>query len=228
MKKLLILLLTIHVANAGERILFLGDSLAFGSFGEKIFQSINAKDGFTLSMYVGCGFQASDWLKENTTSDCGYKYREPGAKSWTNLRNGRVPGLRELVTRINPTMMIVELGGNMYGQLKNVANPMANSKLIEEMKRMKEAALGTGTTARKCMWITPQYTTEDVSLEKQRAFEVIAEKVLKPECETFLSYEPIRQFCEKNGLHAAGHPSTTIYDYWASLVIPKIVEVSGN
>lgn len=142
---------------APDHILFIGDSLSVGAFGEAVQQQLARKFGpSNVAAYASCGSSPEHWLQNEPAfyTKCGYRESTPDRPPiFSGFVNGkppkatRTPKLETLVRRHRATIVVVQLGTNWMD--RNLSDEQISSYLDRFI-----AAARTGPV-RQVIWIAP-------------------------------------------------------------------------
>lgn len=174
--------------HEGVKVLILGDSLALCGFGQRLDdrfrKSPQVKATFT---YIACGTNPLSWLKErpyaHIQTHCGYIAIEsnPGSGHVKELQDvygqtrGHVPGshpvpkLEDLLTALQPDILIMQTGTNLFDLFpdhKNVNPNRHGPALRSYFVPFINKAVQTPSNLRKIYWVASP-TSGRVSKEIQ-------------------------------------------------------------
>lgn len=143
--------------SAQTRILFIGDSLSVGAFGEAVQRHLARVYGpQNVASYASCGSSPENWLASEPGfyTKCGYRQSTPDrAPVFRDFLNGHAPRatltpkLEILVRRHDPTVVVVQLGTNWMDR------GMSDAQISSITDRFVRAARSAG--ARQIVWIEP-------------------------------------------------------------------------
>jgi hypothetical protein len=106
--------------RASTGVLYIGDSLSVGAFGETLYDHLVSTVGSrNVALYASCGSSPENWLRKEPTffSRCGYREQTPSGSAAVDSRTHHVtPKVEELLRRYRPTTVIVQLGTNWMDQ----------------------------------------------------------------------------------------------------------------
>lgn len=176
----------VAAAPDGVRVLVLGDSLALCGFGkrldERFRQSPHVKATFT---YLACGTNPLSWLKErpytHIQTHCGFVSIESTTGRVKELEDvygqtrGHVPGshpvpkLEDLLTTLQPDILIMQTGTNLFDLFpdKKSVNPNRHgAELRNFLAPFINRAATTPSNLRKIYWVASP-TSGRVSKEIQ-------------------------------------------------------------
>lgn len=145
------------------RLLFIGDSLSTGPFGERLLTSFTR--GFGRSrvwFYASCGSSVEDWLSAEPVfhTPCGYRELTPETDLREEYRDGRrprpmpTPKIEDLIRKHHPAIVVVQLGTNHFDDLER-DGPDALPRLEIIFQRFAGALVRSRSSVRRVVWITP-------------------------------------------------------------------------
>lgn len=120
------------------KILYLGDSLSIGAFGQTFDSSMRAS-GFEVHTVVAGGASPYYWLKEYQPLPCTIGFWEKSPTGERRLGYVRaVPKIEDLISEVKPNVVVVQTGINLYATLRSKRRPKSEnvaevSSLIEQM-----------------------------------------------------------------------------------------------
>lgn len=127
-------------ASAGT-VLFVGDSHSVGPFGWKVDELLRGA-GHATASYASCGSIAQWWVTGKPTP-CGYFFRGLDGKTEKGQK-GPTPIFAELLAKVRPDAVIVELGANYAGL-------PSDDFAVKDMAAMAEKIRAAGAA---CYWVT--------------------------------------------------------------------------
>jgi hypothetical protein len=140
-----------------DRVLFIGDSLSVGPFGESIQGQLAQRFGVSnVAAYASCGSSPEHWLQSTPVfwTKCGYRESTPTRPPvMTQFSNGRpprpraTPKLETLVRRHRATIVVVQLGTNWMDR------PLTDAQMSSIIDRFVAAA--RSGPVRQIIWIAP-------------------------------------------------------------------------
>ena len=125
-------------AAAKTKILYLGDSLSIGAFGQT-FDSSMRVSGFEVHTVVAGGASPYYWLKEYQALPCTIGFWEKSPTGERRLGYVRaVPKIEDLIAQVKPNVVVVQTGINLYVTLRSKHRSKSDnvaevSSLIEQM-----------------------------------------------------------------------------------------------
>lgn len=124
--------------DASYRVLFLGDSMSFGGFGDRLDELLRSDPGVShLYTYMACGVFPLSWTKippfANIKTSCGYTSIEPGDNPLKPQRfvdvygrpaghvpsSHRVPKIETLLDTAKPDVIVFQSGNNFFSCFKD-------------------------------------------------------------------------------------------------------------
>ncbi|MEC5127781.1 hypothetical protein VSU19_13530 [Verrucomicrobiales bacterium BCK34] len=120
------------------KILYLGDSLSIGAFGQTLDSSMRAS-GFEVHTVVAGGASPYYWLKEYQPLPCTIGFWEKSPTGERRLGYVRaVPKIEDLIDDMKPNVVVVQTGINLYATLRSKRRAKSDnvaevSSLIEQM-----------------------------------------------------------------------------------------------
>ena len=149
--------------NAG-RILFIGDSLTVGGFGETLQDLLVTRYGSeNVFVYGSCGSAPQHWLTVEPVhvTKCGYRERTPQRTAVLDYKNGvrpppvATPKIEKLLWLHKPQVVIVQLGTNWFDDLLGRNNDEEIKKMTQSLDRLAAALRG-----KQVIWVLPPDTTK--------------------------------------------------------------------
>lgn len=141
------------------RVLYLGDSLSIGAFGQAFDQSMRSS-GFEVHTVVAGGASPYYWLKNYQSLPCTIGFWEKSPSSERRVGYVRaVPKLEDLLESHQPHVVVVQTGINLYATLRSKrrtkeANVTEVTSLIEQMCY---SIAKSGATS---YWVLPPHSHE--------------------------------------------------------------------
>ena len=134
-----------------EKILFVGDSLSVGKFGEVMGDYLIRKYGReNVALYASCGSSPENWLRDEPVyrTKCGYREMVPHRPLVMGdpMRHD-TPKLEKLLEDFNPSIIFVQQGTNWMDR------PLTDEKILSILDRFMGAVLKGGK--RRILWIGP-------------------------------------------------------------------------
>lgn len=149
-----------EAAGPKTRVLYLGDSMSIGAFGQTLDSSMRSS-GFQVHTVVAGGATPYYWLKSYQPLPCTIGFWEKSEASERRLGYVRaVPKIEDLMSTTKPNVVVVQTGINLYATLRSKRRPKEEnvkeiSSLIEEMCY---AIAGSGALS---YWVLPPHSHEE-------------------------------------------------------------------
>lgn len=150
----------VAVAAKKPRILFLGDSMSIGTFGQTLDTSLRAA-GFDVHTVVAGGASPYYWLKNYQALPCTIGFWEKSPSTERRVGYVRaVPKLEDLMEVAKPEVVVVQTGINLYATLRSKRRSKEENvgevrSLIEQMC----ASIATGGAT--SYWVLPPHSHEE-------------------------------------------------------------------
>lgn len=198
-------------AQAGSRVLYLGDSLSFGAFGATLDKQLR-QSGCEVETMVTGGATPYYWLSdfETVSGDAGHWVKREGYER--RLRRTRaVPKIEPILQKFHPEVAVVQTGTNLYATLRDKKKTPA-----ERVKAVEYAVdrLCRVLTAEKCRvyWITPPDShVGKYPRELQEQMREIIKRVAGRQGRVFDSYAVTRYtdpYPQEDGIHYGPEQAT--------------------
>jgi len=148
------------VASEKPRILYLGDSMSIGAFGQTLDTSLRAA-GFDVHTVVAGGASPYYWLKNYQALPCTIGFWEKSSSTERRVGYVRaVPKLEDLMEVARPEVVVVQTGINLYATLRSKRRSKEENvgevrSLIEQMC----ASIATGGAT--SYWVLPPHSHEE-------------------------------------------------------------------
>jgi len=186
----------------GARVLFIGDSQSLDGFAKGLYNTLTS-EGHTVFAYSVCASGPVTWVR-GYGGGCGHN------EHWVKTNSGEsmpdwTSNLRTLLASIQPTVLIVQTGDNIYADLGNFKS--LGSQMVAAIQ---------ASTVKSCAWITPPF--ENAWTSKQEGMANIAEAMTSGVCEVYASYQ------DTQGRSGFGkeHFSESASSVWLSGALPTI------
>ncbi len=156
-------------SQAGQRVLYLGDSLSMGAFGVTLDQRLR-EAGFDVYTSVTGGATPYYWLKEfeNVEADIGH-WKKTTSSDQRFKTLPATPKLEDLMKEFQPKTVIVQTGVNLYSTLRSKRlTPAQGQEKVESLVRKMAQAVTAGGA--RLYWITPpssHFQRYDQALQEQ-------------------------------------------------------------
>ena len=166
-------------AEADSRVLFLGDSFSMGSFG-RVLDHRMRETGLQVTTIVAGGASPYYWLPNYQSLPCTIGFWEKTTSRERRLGYIRaVPKMDDLMTEVEPDIVVVQTGVNLYATLRSKRRPKGENVkeinfLIDQMCQQ------IAEHDAKAYWILPPHSHEDrypIGLQKELAG--IIKKIVK-------------------------------------------------
>jgi len=147
------------VADDKPKVLYLGDSLSIGSFGQT-FDSWMRETGLEVHTVVAGGASPYYWLKAYQTLPCTIGFWEKSPTSERRLGYVRaVPKLEDLVEEYSPDVVVVQTGINLYATLRSRRRPAEENR--EEVRSLiDQMCFSISQQGAHSYWILPPHSHE--------------------------------------------------------------------
>ncbi len=158
-------------ADDKPRVLYLGDSLSIGSFGQT-FDGWMRRTGLEVHTVVAGGASPYYWLKAYQTLPCTIGFWEKSPTSERRLGYVRaVPKLEDLVKEHSPDVVVVQTGINLYATLRSRRRPAEENR--EEVRSLiDQMCFSISKQGAHSYWILPPHSHESrypATLQKELA-----------------------------------------------------------
>jgi hypothetical protein len=146
--------------GVGSRVLYLGDSMSIGAFGQTFDSSLRSS-GFQVHTVVAGGATPYYWLKSYQPLPCTIGYWEKSGDGERRLGYVRaVPKIEDLMLATKPNVVVVQTGINLYATLRSKRRPKEEN--VEEITsligRMCHVIAGSGALS---YWVLPPHSHEE-------------------------------------------------------------------
>ena len=116
------------------KVLYLGDSLSMGAFGQTLDTALRAS-GFDVHTVVAGGATPYYWLKHYQALPCTIGFWEKSASNERRVGYVRaVPKLEDLIAESNPNVVVVQTGVNLYDTLRSKRR--SKEENVEEIRSL--------------------------------------------------------------------------------------------
>lgn len=158
----LVLLLSGQVMAAGSKakVLYLGDSLSIGSFGQTFDSSLRSS-GFHVHTVVAGGATPYYWLKNYQALPCTIGFWEKSEESERRVGYVRaVPKIEDLMATTRPTVVVVQTGVNLYATLRSKRRPKEEN--VEEVRSLiDQMCYAIAEAGAISYWVLPPHSHEE-------------------------------------------------------------------
>ena len=146
-------------SGSENRVLFLGDSFSIGAFG-RTFDTRMRENGLDVFTVVAGGASPYYWLDAYQSLPCAIGYWEKSPKAERRLGYIKaVPKIENLVADIQPDVVVVQTGVNLYATLRSKRRP--KEKNVAEVRRLiDQMCYAIAKGGAKGYWILPPHSHE--------------------------------------------------------------------
>jgi hypothetical protein len=176
-----------------SRILYLGDSLSIGAFGQTFDHSLRSS-GFQVHTVVAGGASPYYWLKSYQSLPCTIGFWEKSPSSERRLGYVRaVPKLEDLISEHKPNVVVVQTGINLYATLRSKRRSKQEN-VTEVTSLIEQMCYSIAKAGATSYWVLPPHSHEKrYSKELQMELTSIMQGVVKKyEGEVFESQKVTR------------------------------------
>jgi hypothetical protein len=149
-----------EASGAKSRVLYLGDSMSIGAFGQTLDSSMRSS-GFQVHTVVAGGATPYYWLKSYQPLPCTIGFWEKSEEGERRLGYVRaVPKIEDLMSMTKPNVVVVQTGINLYATLRSKRRPKEeNVKEISSLvERMCYVIAESGALS---YWVLPPHSHEE-------------------------------------------------------------------
>ncbi|MDD2805860.1 MAG: hypothetical protein PHV33_09915 [Elusimicrobiales bacterium] len=198
------LLASLAAPACAGTVLFIGDSHSVGPFGWKLDELLRS-GGQRTATYASCGSIAQWWVTGKPTP-CGYFFRDLAGKVEKGQK-GPTPVFTDLLEKVKPELVIVELGANYAGL-------PSDEFAIKDMGEMAAKIKAAGAA---CLWVTKpdsRKNHDDIPRILELTYKAVSDK-----CQVFDSTK-VTKYPETggDGIHYWSPQGTPIANAWAQYV----------
>ncbi|XGC82299.1 SGNH/GDSL hydrolase family protein [Bdellovibrio bacteriovorus] len=136
-----------------ERVLLLGDSHAYGKYGE-VLDAHFRKGANDVTSFASCGSSPSTWMTSTAnfkTTNCGF-WQKNSMDREIRVKSHKLPSFDQEVQKLKPQLTVITLGTNILG---NTGNISSEKKHIESMMKSIRAQ------GSECVWVGPPDLAKD-------------------------------------------------------------------
>lgn len=142
------------------RILYLGDSLSIGAFGQT-FDSALRSSGFQVHTVVAGGASPYYWLKQYQALPCTIGFWEKSETTERRVGYVRaVPKLQDLISEVRPKVVVVQTGINLYATLRSKRRP-AEENIREVQGLIDQMCYAIAEGGAISYWVLPPHSHEE-------------------------------------------------------------------
>ncbi len=207
-------------------VLFVGDSLSVGKFGELVGDYLVSMFGpKNVAVYASCGSSPENWLRSESafSSKCGFRAqtsRRTIVREMTSRPVG-TPKLEDLMSIYRPGFVIVQLGTNWMDRLAVSDTPQREAEFSSILDRFIVATRSQPGSSPRVIWIMPPDSSHYPS-RVQRTVEILISAAAKRHnFETINSREMTHYVPGKSGGDGVHYNSQASIE-WANRVIPRL------
>lgn len=143
-----------------SRVLYLGDSLSIGAFGQT-FDSALRSSGFQVHTVVAGGATPYYWLKNYQTLPCTIGFWEKSEVSERRVGYVRaVPKLEDLMADAKPNVVVVQTGINLYATLRSKRRPKEEN-VAEVRSLIDQMCYAIADAGAISYWVLPPHSHEE-------------------------------------------------------------------
>ncbi|MDF1826147.1 MAG: hypothetical protein P1U68_15985 [Verrucomicrobiales bacterium] len=148
----------LHAARA-SRILYLGDSLSIGEFGQTFDHSLRSS-GFEVHTVVAGGASPYYWLKSYQSLPCTIGFWEKSPSSERRVGYVRaVPKLEDLLASHTPNVVVVQTGINLYATLRSKRRTKEEN-VAEVRSLIEQMCYSIAKSGAISYWVLPPHSHE--------------------------------------------------------------------
>lgn len=184
----------------------IGDSLSVGRVSKTLRPLFEKETGLAARVVASCGSRPRDWSKSQPrySTNCGYYDLSTSRREELKYRDAlkkphATPKLSELLEEEKPSVLVIQQGTNMFGDL---SSPVKLEAARMELRVLLDEAFATRPAPRHCLWIAPPDTSKWSSEEEDRMYHFIADEV-SARCR-ILDSRTVTRYPVKPGLIADG------------------------
>lgn len=142
------------------KILYLGDSLSIGAFGQT-FDAALRSGGFRVHTVVAGGASPYYWLKNYRPLPCTIGFWEKSESSERRVGYVRaVPKLEDLISQVKPNVVVVQTGINLYATLRSKRRPKEEN-VAEVRSLIDQMCFAIAEGKAVSYWVLPPHSHEE-------------------------------------------------------------------
>lgn len=146
-------------AARASRVLYLGDSLSIGAFGQTFDQSMRSS-GFEVHTVVAGGASPYYWLKNYQSLPCTIGFWEKSPSSERRVGYVRaVPKLEDLLDSHQPHVVVVQTGINLYATLRSKRRTKSEN-VAEVTSLIEQMCYSIAKSGATSYWVLPPHSHE--------------------------------------------------------------------
>ncbi|UXR63208.1 SGNH/GDSL hydrolase family protein [Bdellovibrio bacteriovorus] len=199
-------------AESLDRVLLLGDSHAYGKYGEVLDSHFRAT-AKQVTSFSSCGSSPSTWTTTSAnfkSTNCGF-WKKNAADRETRVKSHKLPSFNAELKSLRPQLTVITLGTNILGSTGNINS---EKKHIESMMKAIRAQ------GSECVWVgPPDLAKTPFSKNLQSGVATIKALADKNQCH-FIDSTKLTQYPsgKSDGIHYGPGDSAN----WGKAVIEKI------
>ncbi|UOF02202.1 SGNH/GDSL hydrolase family protein [Bdellovibrio reynosensis] len=150
---LVLLNLGFSAENSFERVLLLGDSHAYGKYGE-VLDAHFRKNAKQVTSFSSCGSSPSTWMTTSAnfkSTNCGF-WQKSSADREIRVKSHKLPSFDQEIQKLQPQVTVITLGTNILGSTGNISS---EKKHVETMMKSIRAQ------GSECVWVGPPDLSKD-------------------------------------------------------------------
>ncbi|MCB1066392.1 MAG: SGNH/GDSL hydrolase family protein, partial [Verrucomicrobiae bacterium] len=141
------------------RVLFLGDSFSIGAFGRTLDTRIR-ESGLQVFTIVAGGASPYYWLSAYQSLPCSIGYWEKTPEEEKRLGYVKaVPKIEDLLTEIEPEIVVIQTGVNLYATLRSKRRPKEEN-VAEVRQLIDQMCYAVAKRGAKSYWVLPPHSHE--------------------------------------------------------------------
>ncbi len=203
-------------------VLFVGDSHSVGPFGWRLDELLRGR-GLKTASYASCGSIAQWWATGKPTP-CGYFFRDLGGKTEKGIK-GATPIFTDLLARVKPNAVVVELGANYAGL-------PSDDFAVKDMGEMAAEIKASGSA---CFWVTKPDSRaghDAVGRILDLTYKAVSDKCKVFDSTKVTSYPPAggdgTHYWFKEGLPIANAWAQAVFDWLVPGLPENTAKTAGN
>jgi hypothetical protein len=149
-----------EASGARARVLYLGDSMSIGAFGQTLDSSMRSS-GFQVHTVVAGGATPYYWLKDYQPLPCTIGFWEKSEATERRLGYVRaVPKIEDLMSTTKPNVVVVQTGINLYATLRSKRRPKEEN--VEEVSSLiEQMCYAIAESGALAYWVLPPHSHEE-------------------------------------------------------------------